>query len=114
MTSTMVTPYIQSCCLCYVTAGKQTQRVKCFHAGVRWGVTLKTEAIKKRSDLATALNDAYAGQILSCGRGEMLHVVFLDSDGQAVEFPALRSDAKESASKWAACVDKAVRIYVMR
>lgn len=51
--------------------------IKCFHAGVRWGIPLTPDALKTRSDLATALNDAFAGEILSCGRGDMLSIVFL-------------------------------------
>jgi len=90
--------------------------VKCFHAGVRWGIQLPPDALKTRSDLATALNDAFAGEILSCGRGDMLSITFLDREGGAVEFPPLRSSlgARESATKWKASVDKAAKIYVMR
>lgn len=88
--------------------------VKCFHSGVRWGVMLSTGSLKTRSDLATALNDAFAGEILSCGRGELLSVIFLDAEGMAVEFPPLRGGLRESASKWKSAVEKAVKIYVMR
>lgn len=89
--------------------------IKCFHAGVRWGITLTPESLKTRNDLATALNDAFAGEILSCGRGDCLNIVFLDSEGRATEFPSLRnSGVRESATKWKAMVEKAVKIYVMR
>lgn len=77
-------------------------------------MTLTPDSIGRRGDLARALNDSFAGQILSCGRGEMLHVVFLDESGHTMEFPALRSDAPEDAAQWRACVEKAVRVYVMR
>ena len=86
--------------------------VKCFHAGVRWGITLAPDALKTRADLATALNDAFAGEILSCGRGEILNIVFLDGEGATTEFPSLRSGARDSGSKWKVAVDKAVKIYV--
>ncbi|EFJ51747.1 hypothetical protein VOLCADRAFT_103388, partial [Volvox carteri f. nagariensis] len=79
--------------------------VKCFHAGVRWGIKLSRQALQTRSDLATALNDAFAGEILSCGRGETLFIVFLDAQGKATEFPSLRGPngrGKDSATKWRA------------
>ena len=88
--------------------------IKCFHAGVRWGVHLSPDALQTRGDLATTLNDLFAGEILSCGRGEMLSVLFVDVEGQGVEFPPLRDGVRESASKWKAMVGKAVRVYVMR
>lgn len=96
-----------------VRAGQRL--IKCYLAGVRWGIKLSPEALQSRSDLAAALNDAFAGQILSCGRGDMLVVVFLDADGKATEFPSLRSTGmKESASKWKAMVQSAVKVYVRR
>ncbi|GLI58494.1 hypothetical protein VaNZ11_000225 [Volvox africanus] len=91
--------------------------VKCFHAGVRWGIKLSRQALQTRSDLATALNDAFAGEILSCGRGETLYIVFLDAQGKTSEFPSLRGPngrGKDSATKWRAMVDRAVKIYVRR
>ena len=89
--------------------------VKCFHAGVRWGITLAPDALKTRADLATSLNDAFAGEILSCGRGEILNIVFLDGEGQVSEFPSLRSSgSRDSGSKWKVAVDRAVKIYVRR
>ncbi len=75
---------------------------------------LKPEAIRRRADLAAALNDELAGRILSCGRGELLHVIFLDAGGHVSEFPALTSESHESASEWSACAERAVRMYVMR
>ena len=89
--------------------------VKCFHAGVRWGITLAPDALKTRADLATSLNDAFAGEILSCGRGEILNIVFLDCEGRVSEFPSLRSSgSRDSGSKWKVAVDRAVKIYVRR
>ncbi|PNH07527.1 hypothetical protein TSOC_006012 [Tetrabaena socialis] len=91
--------------------------VKCFHAGVRWGIKLPRQALQTRSDLATALNDAFAGEILSCGRGETLSIVFLDVQGKPTEFPSLRGPngrGKDSATKWRAMVERAVKIYVRR
>lgn len=92
--------------------------VKCFHAGVRWGIKLSPQALQTRSDLATALNDAFAGEILSCGRGDMLTIVFLDAQGRVTEFPPLRggsnSRGKDSATKWKATVVSAFKIYVRR
>lgn len=93
------------------------RHIKCFHAGVRWGVSLKASDIQSRADLATALNDALAGEILSCGRGDNLHIIFLDNTGSLCEFPSLRSagtSAKESLQKWQAAVSTAVKVYVRR
>lgn len=87
---------------------------------MRWGVSLAPEAVQSRADLAAALNDAFAGEILSCGRGDSLVVVFLDAAGAATEFPSLRGGSpqggsgRESATRWRAMVDKAVKIFVRR
>lgn len=89
--------------------------VKCHMAGVRWAIKLGPEALSTRSDLAAALNDAFEGQILSCGRGDMLTVLFMDGGGNESVFPSLRSTGlKESASRWKACAQSAVRVYVSR
>ncbi len=53
--------------------------VKVYHAGVRWAIRLPRAALCSRADLAAALNDAFAGEILSCGRGDSLSIVFLDA-----------------------------------
>jgi hypothetical protein len=66
---------------------------KCFLAGVRWGISLAPASLKCRADLAAALNDAFAGEILSCGRGEMLSILFVDAEGNATELPPLRGGA---------------------
>jgi hypothetical protein len=82
---------------------------------VRWGITLSPDALKTRADLATALNDAFAGEILSCGRGETLSIVFLDGEGKVLEFPSLRSSgARDSSSKWKVAVEQAIKVYVRR
>ena len=95
--------------------GGQQRIIKCFHAGVRWGITLPPDALKTRADLATALNDAFAGEILSCGRGETLNIVFLDGGGGVFEFPSLRtSGARDSSTKWKVAVEQAVKVYVRR
>lgn len=88
--------------------------IKCFHAGVRWGIALSPVALKTRADLATALNDAFAGEIISCGRGDILNIVFLDVDGRVTEFPSLRNGARDRSNKWKGCVDRAAKIYVRR
>ncbi len=89
--------------------------LKVFHAGVRWGITLAPDALKTRADLATALNDAFAGEILSCGRGEILNIVFLDGEGKVTEFPSLRSSgSRDSSTKWKASVERACKIFVRR
>jgi hypothetical protein len=89
--------------------------VKCFYAGVRWGITLCSDSLISRAELATSLNDAFAGEILSCGRGEMLNILFLDCRGEVTEFQSLRgSGTRDSNSKWKAAVDRAVKIYVRR
>jgi hypothetical protein len=139
--------------------------VKCFLAGVRWGISLPPASLKCRADLAAALNDAFAGEILSCGRGEMLSILFVDAEGNATELPPLRGGPAgaglgaavaaagaagvgggsglpggvsagvaltgggpsaggalphvrpsrgESAGRWKALVDRAVRIYVRK
>eukprot|EP00955_Chlamydomonas_euryale_P045490 353171-Chlamydomonas_euryale.AAC.6 len=42
-------------------AASHTPMIKCFHAGVRWGITLPRDSIKSRAELATQLNNAFAG-----------------------------------------------------
>jgi hypothetical protein len=92
---------------------QQQRQVKCFHAGVRWGVSLPAGSIQSRADLAAALNDAFAGHILSCGRGDLLEIVMLDGAGAVTEFSSLRSGiGRESSQRWKACIDKAAKVYV--
>lgn len=89
--------------------------VKCFYTGIRWGINLQQGALGSRSDLATALNDAFANEILSCGRGDMLSVVFLDGNGHLIEFPSLKgTNNKESVFKWKAAAEKARKVFVSR
>jgi hypothetical protein len=113
------------------TCSQAAATVKCFFAGVRWGVSLPQALLSAggRPGLASALNDAYAGAILSCGRGDALRIVFLDAGGRLTEFPPLRGGEggsgagsgggrgeapKDNASRWKAAADKAVRVYVAR
>jgi hypothetical protein len=91
------------------------RQVKCFHAGVRWGVTLPHSALQSRADLAAVLYDAFAGHILSCGRGDLLEVVVLDGSGGVTEFPSLRSGSgggRESAQHWKGALERAAKVYV--
>ncbi|KAL6757659.1 hypothetical protein V8C86DRAFT_2616122 [Haematococcus lacustris] len=99
------------------------RRVKIFYAGVRWGISLPTDGLKTRSDLATALNVAFAGEILSCGRGDMLSVTFVDRQGQVSELPPRRlprvvlpreGSSVDSDSNWAQLVEQAAKVYVRR
>eukprot|EP00967_Tisochrysis_lutea_P031324 scaffold36895_cov21-Tisochrysis_lutea.AAC.1 len=60
----------------------------------------------------TALNDALAGEILSCGRGDMLNITMLDREGNASEFPPLKSGTRECSSQWKSSVTISTRIYV--
>jgi hypothetical protein len=56
-----------------------------------------------------------AGEILSCGRGEKLCIVFLDCRGGMTEFSPLRThDARDSGSQWKAGVERAHKVYVRR
>ena len=78
---------------------------------------MKAANIQSRADLASALNDSLAGEILSCGRGDNLHILFLDSAGSLSEFTSLRSAgsaAKENLQKWQEAVSRAVKVYVRR
>jgi hypothetical protein len=103
-------------------AGAQQRQVKCFHAGVRWGVSLPHSALRSRAELAAALNDAFAGHILSCGRGDLLEVVVLDGSGGVSEFPSLRASGggggggggggRESVQRWQAAMEQAAKVYV--
>uniref|UniRef100_A0A7S3VKC7 Uncharacterized protein n=1 Tax=Dunaliella tertiolecta TaxID=3047 RepID=A0A7S3VKC7_DUNTE len=88
------------------------RRIKCFMAGIRWGINLTPDSLTSRSDLATALNDALAGEILSCGRGDMLNITMLDREGNASEFPPLKSGTRECSSQWKSSVTISTRIYV--
>ncbi|KAF5840676.1 hypothetical protein DUNSADRAFT_15919 [Dunaliella salina] len=90
------------------------RRIKCFMAGIRWGINLAPDSLSSRSDLATALNDALAGEILSCGRGDMLNVAMLDREGNTSEFPPLKSGTRECSSQWKFSVTNSARIYVRR
>mmetsp|Transcript_40361 Transcript_40361/g.89621 ORF Transcript_40361/g.89621 Transcript_40361/m.89621 type:complete len:290 (+) Transcript_40361:118-987(+) len=94
--------------------------IKCFHAGVRWGITLAPDQLKSRTDLAVALNFAFADEILACGRGDSLSIVFLDQHGNTYEFPSLRSvgpgemRASDDMKQWKRALGSAVKVYVRR
>lgn len=93
---------------------KKRGLIKCFYAGIRWGVLLQSDVVREgRSGLATALNDALAGEILSCGQGEALSITFLTGKGEFIEFPALKdNERKESVSRWKLAVKKSLLVYV--
>lgn len=96
---------------------KGDRTVKLFLAGMRWGVSLPCSALRSRQELARSINDAFVGEILSVGRGDDLNVVFVTTDGDAEEVPALqggvgRRRASASSSKWRRLVGKAARVYV--
>jgi len=69
--------------------------VKCFVAGARWGLTLAPAALATRGALAAAL-----------GRGDRLHVVFVDEEGRISEFPP-RAEAG-----WKTAAASSERVYV--
>ncbi|BDA44289.1 hypothetical protein COCOBI_05-4730 [Coccomyxa sp. Obi] len=84
----------------------QPSRIKCFYAGVRWGLTLPPEALSSRTSLATSLSAAYGQDASHCGRGDRLHVVFLDKDGKSSEFPP------HTEAGWGTAAKYASRVYV--
>lgn len=94
--------------------------VKCFYCGQRFGIWLPKENVSSRRLLAEALNEAYAGSIVSCGRGDRLSVVFIDGNGRVQSFPAIKSrisqsekDAQGSKSQqWGPACSDAVRVVV--
>ncbi|GBF95176.1 hypothetical protein Rsub_07889 [Raphidocelis subcapitata] len=101
--------------------GKGERQVKLFLAGMRWAVSLPCSSLRSRLELARAVNEAFAGEILSVGRGDGLCVVFVSGDGEADEMPALRGGGggvggggrrSESASKWRRLSKQAARVYV--
>eukprot|EP00983_Pelagomonas_calceolata_P061042 1146642-Pelagomonas_calceolata.AAC.1 len=73
-------------------------------SGHKWLLTMLAEQM--------ALNDALAGEILSCGRGDMLNITMLDREGNASEFPPLKSGTRECSSQWKSSVTISTRIYV--
>lgn len=97
-----------------LSIGTGAQRtVKVFYAGIRWGITLPWESLKSRADLALALHVAFAGEIVSCGRGDRLAIVFVDGEGNATELPPRASRAvKETPAHWSKLMERAVKLYV--
>jgi hypothetical protein len=97
-------------------------------AGLRWAVPLHSAALRSRLDLARAINEALAGEIVSVGRGEDLAVVFVTSDGEALEMPPPRhagsgarrgsggggdkAAADKAAQQWRKAAARAARVYV--
>jgi hypothetical protein len=81
--------------------------VKCFVAGARWGLTLAPAALATRSALAAALGRGLAGELAApLGRGDRLHVVFVDEEGRISEFPP-RAEAG-----WKTAAASSERVYV--
>jgi hypothetical protein len=103
--------HIISCARFVAYAGGPT--VKVFYAGVRWGISLPRSVVGNTKELARALNEAFAGEILSVGRGENLKTVFVDSKGIASEMPFLHGHLhKEAATSWEKLAEDAARVYV--
>lgn len=80
-------------------------RVKCFVSGMRWGITLAPTAVQTRGALAAALHEHLASYVAP-GRGDRLHVVFVDAEGRISEFPP----AMEAG--WKTAASSSCRIYV--
>jgi hypothetical protein len=111
-------------------AGKQGRRppygefgrIKCFHAAVRWGLTVPVEALSSRDSLASALNMALSPHGLPKAQADDLHVLFIDARGRTTEHPPLREGTKGgeggaqadegAAMCWEESSRQAVRIYV--
>lgn len=88
-------------------------KVKCFFKGQRYGIWLPHESIATRTGLATALNDAYAGSIRSCGRGDRLSVIFIDNKAAQHVFPPARKQNSALADQgWPTFSQSAVRVLV--
>lgn len=82
--------------------------VKCFCAGVRWGVSLAAgSALEDRRALAAAVRAALGEADAGACRDDC-HVLMLDDAGKVTSFPA-GSAAPEA---WAPAAATAVRIYV--
>ena len=94
--------------------GDKKGMIKCFYAGIRWGVLISSERLVKggRSELAAVLNEALMGEIQSFGQGEVLSITFLSGKGDTTEFPA-RSN-KDSKTRWKAAMKKCSSIYIKR
>jgi hypothetical protein len=97
--------------------------VKLFITGMRWAVPLPSGAVRSRLDLARAINEALVGEVASVGRGEDLSVVFVTSDGEALEMPAPRyaggagrrggaGAGDKAAQQWRKAAQRATRVYV--
>lgn len=98
-------------------------RVKCFHAGLRWGLTLPRAALGSRSALAKALSAALAPHGAPPVAGEALHVLFMDAAGATRELPPLggkggealhgeERQAREAEAGWREAAKGCVRLYV--
>lgn len=84
-----------------------------FLTGARWGLSLPRTAVRSRSALAHALNEAFVGSILSLGNGQMLAAVFVDARGTAAELgPVPVARRQDTAVLWRELAAAAVRIYV--
>jgi hypothetical protein len=82
--------------------------IKCFCAGVRWGVSLSADRAKDRSALAAAVREALGGADVKACRDDC-HVLMLDSSGAVTSFPA---GSAISQGAWDPAAATAVRIYV--
>ncbi|KAK9818977.1 hypothetical protein WJX81_000029, partial [Elliptochloris bilobata] len=81
------------------------KRVKCFVSGMRWGITLAPTAVQTRTLLAAALNEKLAAYVAP-GRGDRLHVVFVDAEGRISEFPPTME------AGWRTAASSSCRVYV--
>ena len=86
--------------------------MKIFYAGVRWGISVPRGVVGNTRELARTLNEAFAGEIVSVGRGENLTTVFVDSSGGVSEMPFVHGHLHKEAAAWKKLADGAVRVYV--
>lgn len=83
------------------------RRVKCFVNGMRWGFSLPPAAVQTRASLAAALSKGLATELTAPpGRGERLHVVFVDPDGRISEFPP------SMEAGWKTAATSSSRVYI--
>ena len=84
--------------------------VKCFVAGVRWGVRLHADSLADRAALAASLTRHMEDDGVDAGDGGALAAVVLGRDGRTTSFDA--GDEAAWDGRWRAAADSAARVYV--
>eukprot|EP01025_Chloroclados_australasicus_P037097 TRINITY_DN37805_c0_g2_i1.p2 TRINITY_DN37805_c0_g2~~TRINITY_DN37805_c0_g2_i1.p2 ORF type:complete len:206 (-),score=24.91 TRINITY_DN37805_c0_g2_i1:1668-2285(-) len=86
--------------------------VKVYYAGMGFGVSVSRESVSSRAGLASVLDNAFTGKIMSCGSGKFLGIIGVNKKGSCAQLPPLDIDSPCDQQIWEKVISQAIRLYV--